>query len=158
MKQKRNLLILCAGLWMAFSCSEEFKPTPYTYSNFFTGENSKTWRLRLLEQTADGTVVARTSSSCLADDRFTFYANDERSYETTSGSQECFEGEAALSTSNWSFVSSTATLTMLLPALSASALPFFVLDADDDDMELEIFFDQEATESYRIHFTAIDED
>ena len=127
MKQNTMLLILCVGLWMTFSCSEELKPTPDSYTKIFTGENSKTWRIKLFEETLRDTVVGRSLPTCLTDDTFTFYANAEHLYETRSGSRQCFEDEAGLTTSGWSFSNSTATLTLLIPFLSDNALPFFVL-------------------------------
>ena len=158
MKQKITLLLLCATMWVAFSCSEELKPTPYSYTKLFTGENNKTWRIRLFEETLRDTVVGRSLPNCLTDDSFVFYANTEHRYETTSGSRQCFENESGLTTSSWSFSNSTATLTIVIPFLSDNALPFFVREADDDDMVIEIFLDEESTESYRLHFSAIDEE
>jgi hypothetical protein len=47
---------------------------------------------------------------------------------------------------------------MVLPILSDNALPYFVRDVDDNDLEVEIFFDEANTASYRIKFEAIDEE
>jgi hypothetical protein len=142
----------------AVGCSEEFTPTPYAYSKIFTGENNKTWKITLIEETLDGSVVDKFLPSCLTDDRYIFYANPERSLEAISGSRKCFDGEADVTTDTWSFSNATATLTMILPILSDSSLPFIVREAEDDDMEVEIFFDETNTGSYRIHFEAIDEE
>jgi hypothetical protein len=158
MKQKTILLILCVSLCVAFSCSEELKPTPYSYTKVFTGENNKTWKIKLFEETLRDTVIGRSLPNCLADDTFVFFANAEHRYETTSGPRQCFEDEAGLTESNWSFSNSTATLVVLIPFLSDDALPFYVREADDDDMIIEIFLDEENTQSYRIHFSAIDEE
>jgi len=158
MNRKTTLLILCAGLLTIFSCSEELKPTPYTFTKMFTGENNKTWRVKLFEETLRDTVVSRSLPGCLVDDNFTFYANAEHRYEVKSGSRLCFEDEPALTTSNWTFSNSTATLTIIFPLLSDNALPFFVREIDEDDMEIEIFLDDENTESYRIHFSVTDEE
>ncbi len=38
-------------MMLAASCSEELKPTPYAFTDQLTGENNKTWRIRLIEQT-----------------------------------------------------------------------------------------------------------
>lgn len=140
------------------SCSEELKPTPYTYTKLFTGENNKTWKVKIFEETLDGVVTDRFLPSCLRDDRFTFYANAEHLYETTAGSQRCFDGEPSLTSSSWSFANSSATLTMVLPILSDGTLPFFVKEADEEDMVVELFFDETNTGSYRIHFEAVDEE
>ena len=156
-----NLLkpsLFCLGLWLAFSCSEELKPTPYTYTKLFTGENSKTWRIRLFEETLNDTVIGKFLPTCITDDRFKFYANTEHLYETTSGSQQCVQDEPGLTSSTWSFSNSSATLTMVLPIFTDGTLPFFVRDADEDDMVVELFFDETNTGSYRIHFEAVDEE
>jgi hypothetical protein len=60
----------------------------------------------------------------------------------------------------WTFTNSSATLTMilLLPGFPFdSSLPFIVRDADSDEMELEIFVNDDNSESYRIHFEVVDE-
>jgi hypothetical protein len=142
----------------AIGCSEEFTPTPYTYSKVFSGENNKTWKITLFEETLNGDIVAKFMPSCLTDDRYIFYANPEHSYQTTSGSGKCFEDEPDVTNDRWTFLNSTATLTMILPIFSDSALPFIVREVDSDDMELEIYFDETNTGSYRIHFEAIDEE
>jgi len=142
----------------AVGCSEEFTPTPYTYSRIFTGQNNKTWKVTLIEETLNGDIIDKFLPSCLTDDRYIFYANPERSLEAISGSRKCFEDEADITTDTWSFSNATATLTMILPILSDNSLPFIVREAEDDDMEVEIFFDETNTGSYRIHFEAIDEE
>jgi hypothetical protein len=151
-------LFFSTCLIAAVGCSEEFTPTPYTYSKIFTGENNKTWKITLIEETLNGDIVDKFLPSCLTDDRYIFYANPERSLEAISGSRKCFEDEADITTDTWSFSNATATLTMILPILSDNSLPFIVREADDDDLEVEIFFDETNTGSYRIHFEAIDEE
>ncbi|HMG92995.1 MAG TPA: hypothetical protein VK589_23230 [Chryseolinea sp.] len=157
MRHQRYLLFsIC--LVAAVGCSEEFTPTPYTYSKIFTGENNKTWKVTLIEETLNGNIIDKFLPSCLTDDRYVFYANPERSLEAISGSRKCFEDEADITTDTWSFSNATATLTMILPIFSDSSIPFKVREAEDDDMEVEIFFDETNTGSYRIHFEAIDEE
>ena len=156
----RSLLYFLISVYMiaAIGCSEEFTPTPYTYTKVFTGENNKTWQIILFEETLNDEIVAKFMPSCLTDDRYVFYANPERSFEAVSGSRKCFEDEADVTSDRWTFSNATATLTMILPILSDNALPFTVREADGDDMEIEIFFDETNTGSYRIHFEAIDEE
>src|SRR5262245_29057702 len=106
-------IIISIALASAFSCSEEFKPTPYTYSRFFTGENNKTWKINLLEVTSDGDVTDRFMEDCLTDDRFVFYANAEHSFVVTSGSKKCGDGdnvEADTYVDAWSFNNATSAL------------------------------------------------
>jgi hypothetical protein len=153
-----SYFLLSVCMIAAIGCSEEFTPTPYTYTKIFTGENNKTWKITLFEETLNDDIVAKFMPSCLNDDRYVFYANPEHSFEAVSGSQKCFEDEADTTTDRWTFSNATATLTMILPVLSDSALPFIVREADGDDMEIEIFFDETNTGSYRIHFEAIDEE
>src|SRR5687768_370524 len=143
----------------AFSCSEDVKPTPYHYTEIFTGKNSKTWKITLFEITANGKVVNRFSDPCLADDRFIFYGNVDRKFEALSGSRKCYNPpEATTIEDSWTFNNASATLTMVIPYLVDFSLPYIVREAEKDEMVLEIFLDQENTESYRIHFDAVDED
>jgi len=143
---------------LIFSCSEELNPTPYTYTKIFTGENNKTWKIKLFEETLDGEIINRFLPTCVSDDEFTFYANSEHLFEAISRSRKCVADEPALTTNTWSFNNATATLTMVLPLLSDNGLPYIVREADEDDMEVELFFDETNTGSYRIHFEAIDEE
>ena len=89
MRQLTKLLMF-VGMMFSISCSEELNPTPYTYTKFFTGENNKTWKVTLFEETFDGAVIDRFMPSCLTDDKFVFYANTDHLFETTSGSQKMF--------------------------------------------------------------------
>src|SRR4051812_22917334 len=74
----------------ALSCSEEVKPTPFTYTHVFTGQNSKTWSLDkvLLKKTGQDDQQI-TLSSCEKDDRYIFYANGERLFEVDNGRTSC---------------------------------------------------------------------
>ena len=146
------------GFLIVISCSEELKPTPYTYTKVFTGENNKTWKVTLFEETLDGEIIDKFMPGCLTDDQFIFYANTDHLFEATSGSKKCFTDEPALTQNTWTFSNANATLTMVLPILSDNALPYFVRDVDDNDLEVEIFFDEANTASYRIKFEAIDEE
>lgn len=142
----------------AASCSEEITPEPFTFSKLFTGENNKTWKVVFFEETLDGKVIDRFTVGCVADDQYIFYANPERRSDFKAGASKCFNpAEPALITDTWSYQSGSATLTMLLPILADFPLPFIVREIEKDNMELEIFF-EDNTASYRIHFDAIDED
>lgn len=144
---------------VGFSCTEEIKPTPYDYTTIFTGQNSKTWKLKFAEETLNGDVIETFNIACATDDKYIFYANTERSYEALTGSQKCSTGEANTITDSWSFNNASATLAMLLPFFTTEgSIPFIVREVKSNKMELEYFFDEENTQSYRIHFDAIDED
>ncbi|MBL7858363.1 MAG: hypothetical protein JNM57_11795 [Cyclobacteriaceae bacterium] len=151
---RRITSILSVSIFLfSVSCSEELTPTPYTYTQFFTGENSKTWKIKFFEETSNGNIVDRFSVACTSDDQYIFYAGADRLFETTSGSRKCSD-EAGLISDSWTFSNATATLTMILPVFSPDfSLPFIVKKLDKKDMVLEIFFDDDAG-SYRIHFEA----
>jgi len=160
MRSLSSIFLICVPLLTAISCSEEFTPTPFTFTKFFTGENSKTWKIDLIEITQDGKVTDRFSEACLNDDKFIFHANTEHTYEAHSGRSKCFqvEPEPDLVLDTWSYSTNKATLTFIIPRVSDNNLPYIVREVDEDDMIVEIFFDQENTESARIHFEAIDEE
>lgn len=153
-----NLFSIGIILILILSCSEELVPTPYTYTKVFTGEKSKTWKIKFLEETFEGKVISRFSVSCAADDKYTFYAKSEHTLEVLTGTLKCDSTEPALIKDVWTFTNASATLTMILPFFSVnSTVPLIVRAADDDEMVLEIFLDEENKESYRIHFEVIDE-
>lgn len=153
-----NLFSIGIILVLILSCSEELVPTPYTYTKVFTGEKSKIWKIKFLEETLDGKVVDRFSLSCAADDKYTFYSKSEHTLEVLTGTQKCDSTEPALIKDVWTFTNASATLTMILPFFSVSfTTPLIVRTADDDEMVLEIFLDEENKGSYRIHFEVIDE-
>ncbi len=133
------------------ACSEDVLPTPYNYTKIFTGETSKTWKLKFLEQTLNGDVEETFNVSCGSDDQYTFYSNAERAYKVTTGTKKCGSDEADAIDDSWSFNNASATLTMILPFFSDSSLPFIVREAKKNKLELEFFLDQENTSSYRIH-------
>ncbi len=158
MKSAYSFLAIC--LLLLISCSEDIVPSPYTYTQVFTGKNSKTWAVRFLEETLNGNVVDRFTISCATDDKYIFYANTERKYEVLTGTRKCNPTSEAGTIENvWSFTNSSATLTMLLPFFSATnTLPFIVREAEKKTLEIEIFLDEENTQSYRIHFESIAEE
>ena len=155
---KIHLAILSMLLLVVVSCTEEVTPTPYTYTTVFTGENSKTWKVKFLEQTLDGAVEETFNVACSNDDKYIFYANSERGYKATTGSKKCSSDESDVINDSWSFNNASATLTMVLPFFTESSLPFIVREARKNKMELEIFLDEKNTSSYRIHFEATNED
>lgn len=154
MKHSKLLIALCVAL--AISCKEEVVPTPYTYTKVFTGENSKTWKLKYIDVTENGERTGRITDACFTDDRYTFYAGAEKLYTVASGTRKCGDEETNTQ-STWGFTNATATLSISIPILSSSILPFFVREIDDNDMQLEIFLDEEGIESYRIFFELTDE-
>lgn len=154
-----KLLFYIVGLMFLIlgSCSEEITPTPYEYTKVFTGENSKTWKLKFIEYTLDGAVDETFNLSCASDDQYVFYAGSERAYQATTGTQKCSSDESNVINDTWSFNNASATLTMVLPFFTESALPFIVREAKKKKLEIEIFLDEENTSSYRMHFESTDE-
>ena len=150
-----SIVLAIAGIT---SCTEQVKPTPYVYTQVFTGASSKTWKVSFLEQTLKGAVSATFSVSCASDDQYTLHNNVERTSEANTGSKKCSSTELNLYSDAWSYNSSTATLTMILPFLTDSSLPLIVREATKTKMVLEIFFDATNTESYRIHFESTHEE
>jgi hypothetical protein len=157
---KKLLLYLFSLVLIILSaCTEEVIPTPYTYTKVFTGENSKTWKLKILEEALDGKVIDRFNLPCATDDRYVFFAKTGHPFEAQTGTNKCSAGEQNVIADVWSFNNANATLTMLLPFFSTtSTLPFFVREVDKSSMILEIFLDQENTNSYRIHLDVVSED
>lgn len=157
MKARLLLFIL---LVTSFSCKEDLVPTPYTYSIIFTGENSKTWKIKFLEETLDGEVIDTFTVGCSTDDKYTFYNNSDHTYEVVTGSSKCWSDpeEENKITDTWTFTNASATITMILPFFDPEfSYPFIVREVDKDNMEIEIFFGENRS-SYRIHFDVIDED
>lgn len=149
------MLLLLAGV----SCTEEIVPEPYTYTKVFTGENKKTWAVKFVEETLNGEIIDTFSIACSDDDQYTFYNNVERTFEVETGNQKCSDPEEADRIEDtWSYTIGSTSLTMILPFLTPDySLPFIVREVDKTTMEAEIFFDNN-TASYRIHFSAVDED
>ena len=81
-----HYLLLGTCLIAAVGCSEEFTPTPYTYSKVFTGQNNKTWKITLFEETLNEVIIDKFMPGCITDDRYVFYANTEHSFQAISGS------------------------------------------------------------------------
>ncbi len=155
----KKLILYFILLALSFSCTEEIVPTPYTYTKFFTGENSKTWKFKIIEETLDGKVIDRFSIPCAVDDRYVFFAATGHAYEAQTGNNKCSTSEENIIEDVWTFNNANATLTMLLPFFSTDGpLPFIVREVDKSGMKLEIFLDQENTNSYRIQFDVVSED
>jgi hypothetical protein len=161
----RNVLFYSLLLSLAAACSEEVKPIPYTYTQHFTGTTSRTWKLTglVIKQAGKGDIIFRESDlpqalgSCVADDRYVFYANTLHTYEVQEGASTCQAGAPQLYLSDaWTFSNANATLAFIFPVLSDQQLPYFVRNADDTQMELEIFLDENNTSSYRMTFKATD--
>jgi hypothetical protein len=158
MKKILIRFLICVQVAALISCREDFDPTPYTYTQLLTGKISRTWELSIIEETLDGKMVDRFELDCANDDEYIFNSTSDRLYEVKTGSNKCSNGEPALITDTWSFNNATATLVVILPFLSSNQLPFIVRKLDNDDLTLEIFFDESGTASYKIYFKLKDEE
>lgn len=159
MKMSREIIVFSFVLLVAFSCSEDIKPKPFTYSEIFSGKNSKTWVFKTIKLVQEGkNDVNYSLPNCIKDDRYIFYANDEKLLEVTNGLTKCGAGEPDLLVSDsWSFVNANATLNFVFPVLAEFSLPYIVRKVDKKSMELEIYLDEEGTVSYRMTFESISE-
>jgi hypothetical protein len=145
------------------SCSESVEPKPYVYSQIFTGKTSKTWKLdRLVFREKGQQDEILGLSNCEKDDLYTFYANDEKLFEVDNGNVACASGEdddGLLVSYTWEFNQANASLSMVTPHIFGYYfIPFIVKDANNKDMELEVFLDEDAKISYVLFFKLVDEE
>jgi hypothetical protein len=157
--QKYFVIVLCS--FFAFSCSEEKEPTPYTYTQVFAGKTKKTWALDKVFVKKQGASDSQiTLENCEKDDRYVFYANEEKKYEIYNGSTKCVADEDDLMVDHfWTFVNAGAAMTIAVPRIFGDFLiPFIVTEANESSMVLEVFANEENTISYELHFRAIDEE
>ncbi|HZY81306.1 MAG TPA: hypothetical protein VFE50_17405 [Cyclobacteriaceae bacterium] len=152
MKMKRYMIV--ALLSMLIACSEPIEVKPFTYPQVFTGDGvRKAWSIRSVQllQKGKGTQTFRFDP-CTLDDLYVFYNNSERSYQVTMGATKCEDTDpVVIADSNWSFVNATATLTIVMPLLSDSPLPFVLNEIDETKMVLDIYFDDNNS-NYRFNF------
>ena len=157
-RHRKIILAICwILLSITFSCTEEVKPKPFEYTKVFTGPNSKTWAITRVVIREDGKDSEFTLTTCEKDDRYIFYANEEKLFEVTNGATKCDDEEDSLLVSYvWSFSNGNASLTMVIPHFFGNfIIPFIVKKADDDEMELEIYADLENTVSYVFFFQVV---
>jgi hypothetical protein len=153
-------LVLSTVILGTLSCSEEVKPTPLTYTKVFTGQTSKTWSIdKVLVRKIGQDDQPVTLSTCERDDRYIFYANDERLFEVDNGRLSCDATEKqTLVSYTWSFSNSNASLQMVVPHFFGNyIIPFIVTKATSSDMVLEVFADEKNTISYVFYFKLVNE-
>jgi hypothetical protein len=155
-----SIFAFSALVAIASSCSEDIKPTPFTFSKNFTGKSDKTWTVDkwVLRETGkkDQTL---TLDACESDDLYKFYANDEKLFEVYNGNKKCATDEDDLMISyQWSYASANANLTMVAPHIFGNfVIPFIVKKVDGDEMQLEVFLNEKNTISYLIYFKVVNE-
>lgn len=152
MKAKRFTFIAFLLVALA-ACTENVKVVPFTYPEVFTGKTKQGWTIRSVQllQVGKGTLTFNLDP-CITDDLYIFYNNPERTYQVTDGATKCNAGDPdVIVDSSWSFINSTAALTIIVPILSDSALPFIVKEADNTKLVIDIYFDDNKS-NYRINF------
>jgi hypothetical protein len=151
---------MCAGFMILLACSEEREVKPLTYTKIFTGETQKTW---VVEQVLVKKVGQNDQeiqlSQCEADDRYTFKADEVRTYEISNGGIRCDEEEEDVYVEHtWSFVNAGAVLNIAMPRLFGNFIvPFIVREVNKSKMVLEIYANAENTISYQIILKAVEE-
>lgn len=148
MFRKRIYLIIATITWLSWSCQEELEPKPHTFTQLLTGETSKTWEISevfLLQQDFD--PVRYPLPTCLLDDSYTFYNNQQRTYEARQNQIRCFSGdEDVFIVDSWSFINATATLDFFFPGLFGLPIEFTntsfrVTSISDDKLIMEYDFE-----------------
>jgi hypothetical protein len=155
MKLKGSILSIIL-LSLVISCTEPLEVTPFTYPKAFTGETSKSWTVRSVQllQNGKGTQTFGLNT-CVLDDVYTFYNNPERTYIIVEGNTKCNAADpTTIVVNNWSFVNATASLTIVMPLLSDSPLPFILKEVDSQKMVIDIYFDDDKS-NYRFNFRAV---
>jgi len=157
---KKGLYFIVALLSGVLSCSEKLDPQPNEYSRAFTGEVRKGWQIRSIQLLEEGKGTQSFGLPvCLGDDIYFFYAGIEKSFEISNGNTKCSAEEPDIIISDtWEFSNANATMNIILPLFADFKLPYFVREVDENEMELEIFLDEENRSRYRINFRAVDEE
>jgi hypothetical protein len=142
------------------SCSEEKEVKPFTYTKVFTGENSKTWVIEEVVVKKIGQADQEIElESCEKDDRYTFNADEEKSFVITNGNNKCDPAEEdEYVRDTWSFVNAGSAMNFAVPRIFGFyIIPFIVKEVNDSSLVVEVYADLENTISYQITFKAVDE-
>ena len=156
---RRSILFLVV-IFIGNACTEGITPKPYTESQLISGKTSKTWKLDKLVTRVDGKTDSPESlATCEKDDRYIFYANSEKLFEVKNGLNKCDPDEDdELVSYTWAFNNATASLSMVVPhVFGYYYIPFTVKSVDSNDLELEVFINEEATVSYALYFSKVEE-
>ncbi|HEX8061494.1 MAG TPA: hypothetical protein VF473_11190 [Cyclobacteriaceae bacterium] len=151
---KLTKYITMAGLFLMVACSEPLKVEPLTYTQIFSGKTKKTWTIRSIQQIQNGKGTQTfTLNPCIYDDQYVFNNDFNKTYQVLDGANKCSASDPnVLVDSNWSFVNATSTLTIVMPLLSESPLPFIVKSIDNTKMTIDIYIDDQRTSAYRFNF------
>ena len=154
---KLTKYITIAALFSVLACSEPLKVEPLTYTQIFSGKTKKTWTIRSVQQVQNGKGDQTfTLNPCVTDDQYVFSNDFEKTFQVLNGSNKCSADDPdVLAETSWSFVNATSTLTMIVPLLSDSPLPFTVKSIDDTKMTCDIYVDDARTTAYRFNFKSV---
>lgn len=157
MRQKFVLI----GLFLVLitACTEKNEITPFEYPKIFTGETSKSWKIRNVQLVRSGKgTLTFTLNNCILDDIYTFSYDSERSYKVTDGASKCSPDDPdVLVESSWSFANATSTLTIEMPLFGDGPIPFTLKEVDAGRMVIDIYANESSTAAYRVNFTPTSE-
>jgi hypothetical protein len=156
---KKIVSLALLSMAALFSCTEEVKPKPFTYSQILTGATKKTWKLDYFVTRKVGKEDTRENlAACEADDLYIFYNNSEKLFEVMNGPRIC-NGDGTgpdaekLVSYTWAFNNANSSINMVVPHVFGYFLiPFIVKKIDTKSMELQIFINDEQTVSYVLFF------
>ncbi|QHT65535.1 hypothetical protein GXP67_02060 [Rhodocytophaga rosea] len=151
------VLLMVMSLCLA-GCSEEFEPTPLTYSKLLSGDSSKTWRLTgysIVEEGKQPLTFDLNDPSdpdnCVYDELYTFYADEGRTFEISQGEDKCIDGPDIYYTGSWSIVNANATVNFGTPLFGIGG--YTIKRLTERSMTVELFVNQ-YNFAYRLVFTA----
>ncbi len=104
-------------------------------------------------------------AGCEGDDRYIFYANDERLFEVTNGRTACDPDESGIEETDlllsysWEYNTSTTSLSIVLPHLFGYVeIPMTVTKITENTMVLDLAFNEENTTAYVFEFRVVEDD
>lgn len=163
----RFILVPVVMGWLFGGCSEPLEPKPLTYTQLLTGPTQKSWRLVSYQVFDDGNSsqvipVQGQFDPCVADDLYTFYANNERKYEVVEGASKCDPRDPDVYfTDQWTLTNANATLEFAFPLLfqlfGVQRLPFTIKNLTGNVLTVEVYLQNLAdiNASYRFTFNAV---
>ncbi|WP_460983681.1 hypothetical protein [Spirosoma fluminis] len=157
MRQFIRLLLVPVLLgWLLGGCSERIEPKPVTYSQLLTGTTKKSWRLvsyQILDE-GKGTGAIPFQQTCQTDDLYTFYADEQHTFEIGEGASKCTaDANDIYVTDTWTLVNANASLEFYLDILGGK-FPWTIKTLTDRSLTIEYYF-PDIDASYRFTFNSI---
>jgi hypothetical protein len=158
-KQIASIYIIgLLAIFVSFGgCTEEVKPTPYTYSQLLSGTTSKTWRLSGVQIIEEGQQpvsfdLREIFPECINDDLYVFHADKDRTFEILEGSTKCRPNNPdVVFTDTWSIVNATATINFVFRGFPSGT--FTLKSITENTFTVEYYIEQDNF-SYRFIFTS----